>query len=478
MMDRARPCLLRGNARVMAAISWGLTLICFTSCGSTSREGEVLETSLAYLSAFQRTAEDLAPARTGDPLQWFKKNGLWHLVAEEVSLDLIVQVIAPEIPRQTLPPGWMGQPISISLVGNTPLECLRKLAVVRGARLESSPSGHRITEVVPPDTKTGATLDRLITLRHISVASLQQGLQGLISQGNLSARIAFGPEANQVFIVGDSQSVEHLANLVVNLDRPAALCRIQAWVSARINSDELYFQPQPLFQQGGWDVNLSALPAQSELLQFQNGEISLALYSPSEDPGKQQLQINALMNRIRQSTISAPSLLCLSGQSAMLQIGRTGWRLFTTPTSPTSSSITVDKITTGVTLKMTPKVIDLNTVDLTIDIITSKFSTATNQLVANQRSREASSVVRLKKGGLIRLAGSSLGSQKLVSQGLTWLRSLPLLQWLFSAEDRTFEESAVDFYLTVDIAEAGSDLLTPSLFQCLGRSQDQILEDL
>lgn len=453
-------------------------MLCLHGCGPTVREGEVLETSLAYLSAFQRTSEDLAPARTKDPLQWFQKNGLWHLIADEVSLDLIAQAIAPEIPKQTLPPGWTGQPVSLSLTGKTPLECLQKLATVRSAKLEPGPHGYRITEPTSISSESSATGDRVITLRHISVASLQQGLQELTLQGNLNARIAVSPETNQIILVGDSTSVDHLARLTAALDRPAAVCRIQVWVTTRLTSDELLFQPQPLFSQGGWDVNLAAIPAQSEIFQFQNGELSLSLLSSSKDPGKQQLQINALVNRIRQSTVSAPSLLCLSGQNARLQIGRTGYRLFTTPTSPTSSSITTKNITTGITLTMTPKVIDLQTIDLTIDIITSKFSTANAQLVANQRSREASSVVRVRKGDLIRLSGLSFGSQKLVAQGLTSIRSLPLLQWLFSAEDQTVEDTAVDFYLTADIAEAEGDLLTPTLLQCQGQSQEQLRSSL
>lgn len=453
-------------------------LILFTSCATSSQERLVRATSLAYLQALERTSSDLGPHLIEDSLQWFQRDNIWYLRAHEVPLELIIQHIAPQIPLQTLPPSWIGVSSSVAIQGDAPLSCLQQLVSSRGSQLHLGSEGVRIVDTVAtPPTSNGA-IAHVITLQHIPTDSLQQVVQAWTSQGSSTTRIALSPETNQVVLLGDPLSVEKLARAVLEFDHPPALCSVQAWIAARLQSDEFLFQPQPLFNQGAWDVNLAALPPTQQQFPFLNGEISLGLLSTSQAPGLQQLQINALVSRIRQRAMLTPLMICLGGQSAKLYVGKTGWRLFIESTSQNSSSVTPQKIETGLTLEITPKVVDLHTIDLTLSLEYARFSPLTGQLVANKRSRSVSSLVRVSRGDLLRLSGSALARERASTQGLTALRNLPVLKWLFAAETRNFQDQAFDVYLTVDVAEPGRYPQTSYFLHNPMPSQAQLAEGL
>jgi hypothetical protein len=464
------------KAGALCSFAWAQSLLfsvlALISCASPTDRHLIEQTALAYRHAFERAADDRVLSTPPPPLSIVTSPAGVEIEAREADLDQLVMRLRPDLLWDDLPASWIGKPISISLQGASPTACLDQILALEGASWNVEKGRTRIR--LP--TESGSSAERVahtIQLQHNALLSVQTSLKQFLDLGGLKTRLAWSPQSNQVFLVGPVNEVERLTDLIEKLDRAPGIVRVRAWLATAREVENLRFKPQPLLTDNGWTLNLAAPPPIENVFQSNAGSIQFSLASTSETPNQESLQINAFISRALKSAVSAPSLLCLSGNSAKLYAGRVGWRLFTTPTSATSSSISTQNITTGLTLTMTPRILGSEKIDLKIEVSLSAFSNDV-ALVANQTARSAATLVRMRPGDLLRVAGIRVPRWNTTDQGLMGLRKLPVVQWFTSSINELDQDDVLDLYLTAEIADlCGQDPLATPLLERLGSGFDQ-----
>ncbi|MGZ5487171.1 MAG: secretin N-terminal domain-containing protein [Candidatus Aminicenantales bacterium] len=118
----------------------------------------------------------------------------------------------------------------------------------------------------------------------------------------------------------------------------------------------------------------------------------------------------------------------------------------------------------GITIKMTPRIHLEREVTLEIELTVSSIAgtgTADIPIIAN---REIKNVVRLKDGETNLLAGLLRDEERTSAGGITWLKDIPLIGYLFSSNKRVIDQTDVVLTITPHIIreiEISEDDLKP-----------------
>jgi hypothetical protein len=466
MMSRSPGCSLGittlGKRPALCALLSAMSLV-LQGCTPIREEAYASAFSRSLLERFFELRAQKQPLANQDRLKSSPTAQGWALSADEVPLDTILRDLDPSIALNSIPREWIGKKVSIDLQGDSRETCLRDLqdryGPLLGPKIEpvSASAANSFSQSIPKVTRT-------IQLLHASVSNVQQGLQQGFLSGSSNIQIAFGTETNQVFVRGAPADVERITRLIEELDERPATVQVDAWIAASRETEDLYFEPLPILQKSPVELSLAGGGGTQGDLDWRNGlnRIGVWKIAPFRGPftenslslSAQLLNIQYLLSRSRKTALTAPSLLCVSGEDAALKIGRTGYRLYVTPTSLTSSTISNQPIDASTTLSITPKVMDSNLIELTINLQLNSFSTDTT-LIANTTSRGFKGVVRVAPGDVIQIGGLEKPSWSLSSQGQTGARLMPVLQWLTRSSDEVASSDEFAFYLTVQIVEPG-----------------------
>ncbi|MFN8509833.1 MAG: secretin N-terminal domain-containing protein [Deinococcaceae bacterium] len=152
--------------------------------------------------------------------------------------------------------------------------------------------------------------------------------------------------------------------------------------------------------------------------------------------------INALKNNGAARILAQPRVTTLDGLEAKINSTQT-----TPVLSVTSSSTTIQNITTGITLKMTPRIASNGIVEAVLSIAVSTPTGVTASGIPQFSSREASTTVRVRSGEPIAIGGL-LESRTLTNEEkVPILGDLPLIGGLFT-NNRT-EQHRTDLVIIV-----------------------------
>lgn len=245
-------------------------------------------------------------------------------------------------------------------------------------------------------------------------------------------RITADNTNNALLIYATPDQYRSLESALVQLDIAPQQVMIEAVVAEVTLTNQLAYGVQYFFQSGRvTSINTSAKT--NSLLQLFPG--FSAIWSPAENI---HVLLNALESVTHVNVLSAPKLMVLNNQPAMLQVGDdvpiTTQTAQSTDTSNAPLVSTIQYQNTGVILHVTPRINagGLVTLDLTQEV--SEVSTTTSSTLNSPTisERKISTIVAVPDGQTIALGGLIQSNDNTDNSGVPLLDRIPLLGELFS----------------------------------------------
>ncbi|MCB1389513.1 MAG: type II and III secretion system protein family protein [Rhodobacter sp.] len=178
-----------------------------------------------------------------------------------------------------------------------------------------------------------------------------------------------------------------------------------------------------------------------------------------------QVMLEAMESNGLARTLSEPSLTALSGQQAHFLAGGE----FPVPVIGDSGSVTIDYRPFGVELTFTPRVVDGDVINLSLDASVSSLDSANSVTTGGVsvpafRRRQTSTTVELRDGQSFAIAGLLQDDfQGNVAQ-VPWLGDIPVLGALFRSADYQRSQSELMIFVTAHLVTPtrGEALLLPT----------------
>ena len=178
--------------------------------------------------------------------------------------------------------------------------------------------------------------------------------------------------------------------------------------------------------------------------------------------------LEALESRGVVRTLAEPNLTALSGQEAKFLAGGE----YPVPVAQNDGEITVSFKPFGVELNFTPRVVDGDVINLSINAAVSSID-PTNGISTDAfninafRRRETSSTVELRDGESFAIAGLLQDDFRDLNSQVPWLGDLPILGALFRSADYEREQSELVVIVT-------AHLVTPTRGEALALPTDRV----
>ncbi|MCA2013072.1 type II and III secretion system protein family protein [Pararhodobacter sp. CCB-MM2] len=178
-----------------------------------------------------------------------------------------------------------------------------------------------------------------------------------------------------------------------------------------------------------------------------------------------QVMLEAMESNGLARTLSEPSLTALSGQEAYFLAGGD----LPVPVIGDSGTVTIDYRPFGVELTFTPRVVDGDMINLTLDAAVSSIDssngvTSGGVSVPAFRRRQTSTTVEMRDGESFAIAGLLQDDfQGSISQ-VPWLGDIPVLGALFRSSDYQRDQSELMIFVTAHLVTPtrGEALLLPT----------------
>lgn len=243
---------------------------------------------------------------------------------------------------------------------------------------------------------------------------------------------------NTLVILADDTNYQTLAAAIEELDVVPLQVLIEASIIEVSLRDDLSYGVEWFFRNR---LNSDEFRGQGMLDLGDSGISALApgfSYTVMDSADQVRVALNTLASESEVNVLSAPSLMVLDNQTAMINVGDE----IPVPTRQSISNIdpispTVNEITfrqTGITLTVTPRVNNsgLVTMEISQEVSSAATTTTSNLDAPTIQNREINSVVAIASGETIILGGLMLEQQSTSESGLPLLHSIPILGNLFS----------------------------------------------
>ncbi len=186
--------------------------------------------------------------------------------------------------------------------------------------------------------------------------------------------------------------------------------------------------------------------------------------------------LSALAREGRLQVLSSPRISTMNNQKAILRVVREeAYFLQSTVTTPGTSGPTVSTTVTplvvpvGIVLDIQPQMSDDGTITLAVNpsvsevvsdkSFTSKDGSASATLPVVDR-RDLDTVVHMKNGETLVMAGIIKNKEGLDDRGLPWLRRIPIFGNLFSKRERTSQHTELAIFITPTLVEDSAQIKT------------------
>jgi general secretion pathway protein D len=284
----------------------------------------------------------------------------------------------------------------------------------------------------------------------VTGASLGSGLGAAAAPdatGNVRPRIVADEKNNTLVIYSRPRDYRMIESALKRLDILPLQILIEATVAEVTLTDDLNFGLQWFFQSGNHNLTLSRATSGQVLPTFPGFDYLFA--APSA-----RVVLNALSDITSVNVLSAPQLMVLDHQTAMLQVGDEvpiavqQARSVTDPDSPIVNSIALRD--TGVILRVTPRV---NSSGITILEVEQEVSDVTRTTTSSIDSptiqqRRIKSTVSVADGETLALGGLIRDNNTNGRSGLPVLSDVPVLGALFGNRSRTRNRTELLILLT------------------------------
>ncbi|MBK9991197.1 MAG: secretin N-terminal domain-containing protein [Verrucomicrobia bacterium] len=182
-----------------------------------------------------------------------------------------------------------------------------------------------------------------------------------------------------------------------------------------------------------------------------------------------QAIIDALSQQGELKVISKPRLRTLNNQPSVVRVGQDMPVFITTKTTQSSGTATttdisesIQTLTVGTVLSITPQVSDDGLITLDITPAVSRLVRMEESATGNTKApvvdiRQASSIVRVRDGATVVLGGLVQNSTSTTTRKVPFFGSIPILGKLFSGKYDTSERTELIFFVTPHVV---NDLAT------------------
>lgn len=282
------------------------------------------------------------------------------------------------------------------------------------------------------------------------VPALAQSVAATAAPSEIAALLASTTvdlQTNHILFSGTASEFVLLRRALQALDFNGAQIMIEAVIMQVVLNDQLQYGVQYALSNArifGTPVSATTntgLPADAGLV-FSIG------------PSSAQVIISALDSVTNVTVISSPKIMVVSGEGAQFHFGSSVPVLSATLSTSTGQGAAlanqVEYRNTGVSLQVTPSVIDNTTTDLNIQQVLSNISSTVVSGVASPvfDDRQIKTHVRLRFGDTIMLGGIIEHDRNDIDTGIPVLRRIPLLGSLFGTTARTGARSEYVLLLT------------------------------
>lgn len=269
-------------------------------------------------------------------------------------------------------------------------------------------------------------------------------------QASSGVQVVADEKNNALVIMSRPREYRMIDAALKKLDILPQQVLIEATVAEVTLNDDLQYGLQWFFKQGGSNFTLSSLASGAINPVFPGFDWALG-------GGSAKAVLNALSRVTKVNVVSAPQLMVLDHQTAMLQVGdevpiaTQQATSVSTPGAPVVNSI--EMRSTGVILKVTPRVNANGIATLEIeqevsDVAKTTTSTLDSPTIQQRRIR---SVVSVGNGETIALGGLIRQNKSRTRSGLPILSDIPILGALTSQTSDTVQRTELLILLTPTI---------------------------
>jgi hypothetical protein len=164
--------------------------------------------------------------------------------------------------------------------------------------------------------------------------------------------------------------------------------------------------------------------------------------------------ISLLLQTDAARIVARPYLATVSGQAAKIDVAED--RYVTTFTE-NSGDVTLQPVTSGVIMSMTPFLLPDEQIRMDLDVSVSRFVPSLDNVALARSRSSANSVMRIGSGETLVIGGLMAGQSSRSIAGIPGARSLPGLGMLFGERVQSDEQRRLLIYITPYIWQPGMD---------------------
>jgi general secretion pathway protein D len=282
-----------------------------------------------------------------------------------------------------------------------------------------------------------------------------------------NVRISADTADNSIVVYSNQEDYRIIEQAIHDLDRPQMQVAIDAMVAEVTLTDQLQFGVQYYLSsqnlQAGHDqgsiglLNAAASTAQTTLLSRVVPGFNLLLGSETQP----RLILNALSSLTAVKVLSAPSLVVVDNQPALLQVGDevpvTTGTATVLSNSGTPIVNTIEMRNTGVILKVMPHVHANGTIQLEIEQEISNVTNQAQTLTPTIAQRRIHSTVEVASGQTVLLGGLISEREEKTNTGIPGIQSIKFLGDLLGNKSGTQQRSEIVVFIKPKLIRNGLD---------------------
>lgn len=289
---------------------------------------------------------------------------------------------------------------------------------------------------------------KIYHLRYASPEQVKNALKIIIPED----KIGVDTRTNQLTIKASILEHQNIEEIVARLDREMPQLNIEA-------------RMEELTQSGSKELGL-------------NWEFD-KIYSTTNFKLTTMATIRALEETNKARLLANPNISITDSQEGKILIGDK-FPIITTNRSSTGIEYIVTYIEVGTKLTVTPRINENDVVTVTIKAEVSNIvewkKTGEGDDVPVIRTREASSVVRLREGETFVLSGLHREASNIGTTGLPGISKVPLIGRLFGTKNNNQDQTEVVIFVTPKIIRLKNDEINDSSVHTVGKKQSSEIE--
>ena len=358
---------------------------------------------------------------------------------------------------------------------------------------EASASGAGAAPAAPgaPPPAAGAEaglpiVTRATPLQHLDVETATKFLEGLFPvdprTGARPIAWAVQPYTSAIFISGPRVEATRAVRLLEEMDRDPAHVLIEALV-VELDTNELerfgtdlsnFLNVQISALSSG--VGNAAVPTTALAPNFPSGAAPAALrflYTQGQNnPRTFAAVIDVLAAQEKARIIARPYMASASGKQAAIQIQRE--RTVAVVSDTNTATSTTETIPSGVTLTVTPWVLEDQRVRLDVLVEQSIFLPTTGSVLVEKDANKAQTSMQVRSGQSVIIGGLSLQETFSSNGGLPWLRNIPGLSLVTAKQSSSERKQDVLIFVTPYIWNPTVDPPIPNPDAFKFREEDEL----